>query len=389
MQDEGKVVQRMHLKRYLCTGLISSMMLVTSSLGIQAKSTSTLHIELTGGLGTAEIMTDEDITYPVDGGDDAFSFDKGTQLKITIHSKYGIDSVQDDSSVLKQKGKKIEKISAKDYTFTYKTQDIDTNLTVNLTEMHSRFKITSIKEDDKGNVIAAQSKYRCVKKSFYEEADENIDKAIELAQKNGLESDYQILESDENGVLQSNDFLKGTYIIKKIDDEFETEPFELIVTRNKDIPYTYIRLNNGYELSSDKTGTVNIIENNQTIQSATRIILKNKNDKLVEDDGAFKIKMLTSDGKVLKNYKNDYLKTNKKGYISMYDGVRWISTFTLKKGRCVLPVVLPNGDYKIAKANLKDSSLKTSDFKISSNTISGLDGDSQPISNTVLQVKGN
>lgn len=389
MQDEGKVVQRMHLKRYLCTGLISSMMLVTSSLGIQAKSTSTLHIELTGGLGTAEIMTDEDITYPVDGGDDSFSFDKGTQLKITIHSKYGIDSVQDDSSVLKQKGKKIEKISAKDYTFTYKTQDIDTNLTVNLTEMHSRFKITSIKEDDKGNVIAAQSKYRCVKKSFYEEADENIDKAIELAQKNGLESDYQILESDENGVLQSNDFLKGTYIIKKIDDEFETEPFELIVTRNKDIPYTYIRLNNGYELSSDKTGTVNIIENNQTIQSATRIILKNKNDKLVEDDGTFKIKMLTSDGKVLKNYKNDYLKTNKKGYISMYDGVRWISTFTLKKGRCVLPVVLPNGDYKIAKANLKDSSLKTSDFKISSNTISGLDGDSQPISNTVLQVKGN
>lgn len=379
----------MHLKRYLCTGLISSMMLVTSSLGIQAKSTSTLHIELTGGLGTAEIMTDEDITYPVDGGDDSFTFDKGTQLKIAIHSKYGIDSVQDDSSVLKNKGKKIEKISAKDYTFTYKTQDMDTNLTVNLTEMHSRFKITSIKEDDKGNVIAAQSKYRCVKKSFYEEANENIDKAIELAQKNGLESDYQILESDENGVLQSNDFLKGTYIIKKIDDEFETEPFELIVTRNKDIPYTYIRLNNGYELSSDKTGTVNIIENNQTIQSATRIILKNKNDKLVEDDGAFKIKMLTSDGKVLKNYKNDYLKTNKKGYISMYDGVRWISTFTLKKGRCVLPVVLPNGDYKIAKANLKDSNFKTSGFKISSNTISGLDDDSQPINDIVLKVKGN
>lgn len=379
----------MHLKRYLCTGLISSMMLVTSSLGIQAKSTSTLRIELTGGLGTAEIMTDEDITYPVDGGDDSFTFDKGTQLKIAIHSKYGIDSVQDDSSVLKNKGKKIEKISAKDYTFTYKTQDMDTNLTVNLTEMHSRFKITSIKEDDKGNVIAAQSKYRCVKKSFYEEADENIDKAIELAQKNGLESDYQILESDENGVLQSNDFLKGTYIIKKIDDEFETEPFELIVTRNKDIPYTYIRLNNGYELSSDKTGTVNIIENNQTIQSATRIILKNKNDKLVEDDGTFKIKMLTSDGKVLKNYKNDYLKTNKKGYISMYDGVRWISTFTLKKGRCVLPVVLPNGDYKIAKANLKDSNFKTSGFKISSNTISGLDDDSQPINDIVLKVKGN
>lgn len=387
MQDEGKVVQRMHLKRYLYTGLISSMMLVTSSLGIQAKSTSTLHIELTGGLGTAEIMTDEDITYPVDGGDDSFSFDKGTQLKITIHSKYGIDSVQDDSSVLKQKGKKIEKISAKDYTFTYKVQDMDTNLTVNLTEMHSRFKITSITTDENGEVMPGYVKYGCVKKSFYEEAGENIDEAIELAQENGSESDYQILESDENGVLQTNDFLKGTYIIKKLGDE--SEPFELIVTRNKDIPYTYIHLNNGYEFSSDKTGTVKMIESNQYIKSATRIILKNKNDKLVEDNGTFKIKMLDSEGNVLKSYKNDYLKTDKKGYISMYDGVRWISTFTLKKGKCVLPVVLPDGDYKIVKADLKDVCLKTSDFKISSNTISGLDGDSQPISNTVLQVKGN
>lgn len=384
MQDEGKVVQRMHLKRYLCTGLIFSMMLVTSSLGIQAKSTSTLHIELTGGLGTAEIMTDEDITYPVDGGDDSFTFDKGTQLKITIHSKYGIDSVQDDSSVLKQKGKKIEKISAKDYTFIYKTQDMDTNLTVNLTEMHSRFKITSITTDENGEVMPGYIKYGCVKKSFYEEAGENIDEAIELAQENGSESDYQILEPDENGVFQTNDFLKGTYIIKKLGDE--SEPFELIVTRNKDIPYTYIRLNNGYEFSSDKTGTVKIIESNQTIQSATRIILKSKNDKLVEDNGTFKIKMLNEKGKTLKNYKKQYLKTDKNGYISMYDGVRWMSTFTLKNGKCVLPVVLPDGDYKITKADLNAVSLKNSDFKISSNTISGLDGDSQPINDIVLQV---
>ena len=388
-QDEGKVLQIMNFKRYLYTGLLSSMMLVSSSFGIQAKGTSILHIELTGGLGTAEIVTDEDITYPVDGGDDSFSFDNGTQLKITIHSKYGIDSVQDDSSVLKQNGKKIEKISAKDYTFTYKTQDMDTNLTVNLTEMHSRFKITSITTDENGEVMPGYVKYGCVKKSLYEETDENIEEAIELAQENGLENDYQILESDENGVLQTNDFLKGTYIIKKLDDESESEPFELIVTRNKDIPYTYIRLKNGYEFSSDKTGTVKIIESNQYIKSATRIILKNKNDKLVEDNGTFKIKMLDSEGKVLKSYKNDYLKTDKKGYISMYDGVRWISTFTLKKGKCVLPVVLPDGDYKIVKADLKDVCLKTSDFKISSNTISGLDGDSQPISNTVLQVKGN
>ena len=379
----------MHLKRYLCTGMLSSIMLVSSPFGIQAKSTSTLHIELTGGLGTAEIMTDEDITYPVDGGDDSFTFDKGTQLKITIHSKYGIDFVQDDSSVLKQKGKKIEKISAKDYTFTYKTQDMDTNLTINLTEMHSRFKITSITTDENGEVMPGYVKYGCVKKSLYEETDENIEEAIELAQENGLENDYQILESDENGVLQTNDFLKGTYIIKKLDDESESEPFELIVTRNKDIPYTYIHLNNGYEFSSDKTGTVKIIESNQPIQSATRIVLKNKNDKLVEDNGTFKIKMLNSEGMVLKNYKNDYLKTDEKGYISMYDGVRWMSTFTLKKGKCVLPVVLPDGNYKITKSKFNDCSLKTTDFTVSSNSISGLDGDSQPINDIVLQAKGD
>lgn len=379
----------MHLKRYLCTGLISSMMFVSSSFVIQAKSTSTLHIELMGGLGTAEIMTDEEITYPVDGGDDSFTFDKGTQLKITIHSKYGIDSIKQNNNTLKNKGNKLEKIKKKDFTFTYRTKDMDTNLSINLTEMHSRFKITSITTDENGEVMPGYVKYGCVKKSFYEETDENIEEAIELAQENGFESDYQILESDENGVLQTNDFLKGTYIIKKLDDENETDPFELIVTRNKDIPYTYIRLTNGYEFSSDKTGTVKMIESNQPIQSATRIILKNKNDKLVEDNGTFKIKMLNEKGKTLKNYKKQYLKTDKNGYISMYDGVRWMSTFTLKNGKCVLPVVLPDGDYKITKADLYAVSLKNSDFKISSNTISGLDGDRQPINDIVLQVKGD
>lgn len=381
------MLQIMNFKRYLCTGLISCMMLVSSSFDIQAKSTSTLHIELTGGLGTAEIMTDEEITYPVDGGDDSFTFDKGTQLKITIHSKYGIDSVQDDSSVLKQNGKKIEKISARDYTFTYKTQDMDTNLTVNLTEMHSRFKITSITTDENGEVMPGYVKYGCVKKSLYEETDENIEEAIELAQENGLENDYQILESDENGVLQTNDFLKGTYIIKKLDDESESEPFELIVTRNKDIPYTYIRLKNGYEFSSDKTGTVKMIECDQSIQSATRVVLKSKNAKVSNENATFKIKMLKDGEKALKNYKKDYLKTDKKGYISMYDGVRWINTFTLKKGECVLPVVLPDGLYKLSDFSIKNSKIKSTRISVSSEIISGLDEDSQPVNDCVIFLK--
>ena len=380
----------MIFKRLLYTSLSLIILLPSLSCDLVAKeNTSLLHIDLTGGLGTAEILTEDNISYPVDGGDDSFSFDKGTQLKITIHSKYGIDSIKQGNNTLKNKGNKLEKIKKKDFTFNYKTKNADTNLYINLTEMHSRFKITSIKDDEEGNVIASQSKYACVKKSYYQEANEDIEKAIELAQENGTEKDYQILESDEYGTLQSNDFVKGTYIVKKIDDGLDKEPFELIVTRNKDVPYTYIRSNNGCEFSSDETGTVEMIESDQYIQSATRIILKNKNDRLVEDNGTFKIKMLNEKGKTLKNYKKQYLKTDKNGYISMYDGVRWISNFTLKKGKCVLPVVLPDGAYKMAKVDLNDCSLKTFDFVISSNTMSGLDGDSQPINDIVLQVKGN
>lgn len=380
----------MNFKKLLYISLSLVILLPCLSCNLVAKeNTSSLHIELTGGLGTAEILTEDNISYPVDGGDDSFSFNKDTKLKIIIHSTYGIDSIKQNNDTLINKGNKLEKIKKKDFTFTYKTKNVDTNLFINLTEMHSRFKITSIKEDDKGNVIAAQSKYGCVKKSYYEVANEDIEKAIELAQVNGTEKDYQILESDEYGTLQSKDFVKGTYIVKKLDGESDKEPFELIVTRYKDVPYTYIRSNNGYEFSSNEAGTVEMIESDQYIQSATRIILKSKNDKLVEDNGTFKIKMLNEKGKTLKNYKMQYLKTDKNGYISMYDGVRWISTFTLKNGKYVLPVVLPDGAYKMAKVDLNDCSLKTFDFVVSSNTVSGLDGDSQPINDIVLQVKGD
>ena len=43
----------------------------------------------------------------------------------------------------------------------------------------------------------------------------------------------------------------------------------------------------------------------------------------------------------------------------------------------------------MAKVDLDDYSLKIFDFVVSSNTMSGLDGDNQPINDIVLQVKGN
>lgn len=375
----------MHIKKRTCICFLTFMILLGSTCSVYAKTdTNTLNVKVIGGLGTAEVVTDNGISYPVEGGDDLFDFTPDTELKITIHSKYGIDSIKENNSVLKQKNKKMENIKKKDYTFTYKTKDTDSNLSVNLTEIHSRFKITSIKTDDNGDVIPLHSRFECVKKEYYEEANEDIEKAIEIAKENDSEGDYQILESDDNGVLQSNDFLRGTYIIKKIDDKINLDPFELVVSRDKDTPYTYIRMKDGKEISSDSKGTVKMIECDQSIQSATRVVLKSKNDKVSDENATFKIKMLKDDEKALKNYKKDYLKTDKKGYISMYDGVRWINTFTLKKGECVLPVVLPDGLYKLSDFSIKNSKIKSTRVSVSSEIIAGLDEDSQPIKDCVI-----
>lgn len=375
----------MHIKKRTCICFLTFMILLGSTCSVYAKTdTNTLNVKVIGGLGTAEVVTDNGISYPVEGGDDLFDFTPDTELKITIHSKYGIDSIKENNSVLKQKNKKMENIKKKDYSFTYKTKNADSNLSVNLTEMHSRFKITSIKTDDNGDVIPLHSRFECVKKEYYEEANEDIEKAIEIAKENGSEGDYQILESDDNGVLQSNDFLRGTYIIKKIDDKINLDPFELVVSRDKDTPYTYIRMKDGKEISSDSKGTVKMIECDQSIQSATRVVLKSKNAKVSDGNATFKIKMLKDDEKALKNYKKDYLKTDKKGYISMYDGVRWINTFTLKKGECVLPVVLPDGLYKLSGFSIKNSKIKSTRVSVSSEIIAGLDEDSQPIKDCVI-----
>lgn len=375
----------MHIKKRTCICFLTFMILLGSTCSVYAKTdTNTLNVKVIGGLGTAEVVTDNGISYPVEGGDDLFDFTPDTELKITIHSKYGIDSIKENNSVLKQKNKKMENIKKKDYSFTYKTKNADSNLSVNLTEMHSRFKITSIKTDDNGDVIPLHSRFECVKKEYYEEANEDIEKAIEIAKENGSEGDYQILESDDNGVLQSNDFLRGTYIIKKIDDKINLDPFELVVSRDKDTPYTYIRMKDGKEISSDSKGTVKMIECVQSIQSATRVVLKSKNAKVSDENATFKIKMLKDDEKALKNYKKDYLKTDKKGYISMYDGVRWINTFTLKKGECVLPVVLPDGLYKLSDFSIKNSKIKSTRVSVSSEIIAGLDEDSQPIKDCVI-----
>ena len=99
----------MHIKKRTCICFLTFMILLGSTCSVYAKTdTNTLNVKVIGGLGTAEVVTDNGISYPVEGGDDLFDFTPDTELKITIHSKYGIDSIKENNSVLKQKNKKME-----------------------------------------------------------------------------------------------------------------------------------------------------------------------------------------------------------------------------------------------------------------------------------------
>ena len=94
----------MHIKKRTCICFSIFMILLGSTCSVYAKTdTNTLNVKVIGGLGTAEVVTDNGISYPVEGGDDLFDFTPDTELKITIHSKYGIDSIKENNSVLKQK----------------------------------------------------------------------------------------------------------------------------------------------------------------------------------------------------------------------------------------------------------------------------------------------
>lgn len=158
----------MSMIRNILYACVSASVIMTGTVfnTLADENSKSLHFEITGGLGTAEVVTDNGISYSIEGGDDLFHFMPDTELKITIHSKYGIDSIKENNSVLKQKNTKMEDIKKKDYSFTYKTKNADSNLSVNLTEMHSRFKITSIKTDDNGDVIPLHSRFECVKKEY-------------------------------------------------------------------------------------------------------------------------------------------------------------------------------------------------------------------------------
>ena len=79
---------------YTC---VSASVIMTGTVfnTLADENSKSLHFEITGGLGTAEVVTDNGISYSVEGGDDLFHFIPDTELKITIHSKYGIDSIKE------------------------------------------------------------------------------------------------------------------------------------------------------------------------------------------------------------------------------------------------------------------------------------------------------
>ena len=383
----------MQIKKRICTCFSVIAMLIGSTCSVYAKSdTNTLNVQVVGGLGTAEIETQNNVTYPIDGGDASFDFDKDTELKITVHSKYGIQNVKENNTVLKLNNKKIRNIEKKKYTFSYKTKNTDANLVIRLNELHSRFNITRLNEDEDGSTVTPvqSAKFGCVKKEYYDKADKDINKAVELAKQDGKEEDYQILETDDSGKLMSKDWDEGKYVIQEMacDDENKLEDaFEFIVTKVNNKPYVY-GISNNNQISSDSRGNLNLVISNNNIQSGTKIVAKKKNGTVSKEDGSFQIRMLNEDEKPVIAYSKEYLKTNKKGILSFNDGDSWGDKLNIKNGRCILPVVLPDGEYEIINYKTNKSEIKKQSFEVRSSRISALDKDSQPVLDVILNIEG-
>lgn len=381
----------MRIKKRIFACFSTLTILIGSTCGVYAKSdTNTLNVKVVGGLGTAEIQTQNNVTYPIDGGDASFDFDKDTELKITIHSKYGIQNIKENNTVLKLNNKKIRNIEKKKYTFSYKTKDKDANLVIRLNELHSRFKITRLNEDEGGSTATPvqSAKFGCVKKEYYDKADRDINKAIELAKEDKNENAYQILETDDSGKLMSKDLDEGEYVIQEMDCEDENkydDAFGFVVSQSNNKSYVYGVLSNN-QISSDEKGNVNFIISNKYIQSGTRIVAK-KNNKIVKVNSSFQIRMLNDNEMPKCNYSKKRLKSNQKGILSFNDGYSWLSKLNLKHGICTLPVVLPDGEYEIVHYKSDKNSPKKDIFSVRSSQISGLDKDSQAVLDVVLNLE--
>lgn len=276
------------------------------------------------------------------------------------------------------------------------------------------------------------AEFKVVLKTYYDQANSDIHKAIELAKKNGTDKEYAIMKTDDTGTAYSPKLAFGEYVIMQTakgtnagETELLEKPFKFFVSETNDgLTLVYGEDEKGNHISSSSDGNVHYYINNRPYDSYAQVVKKDAdNGKIVSLNYAtFKIQMIDEKGNVVKDYKKKTVRTDDNGYVSMKVGSTWYSEFTTNsdnrisvsekfkelfasnknyqedndydKGKVKLPVPLPAGDYKLSEITAPEGYVLAKEskaFKISSSVVTGKDEDNEPVVEIELsnkEVKG-
>lgn len=264
------------------------------------------------------------------------------------------------------------------------------------------------------------AEFKAVAKKYYDQANGNINMAIELAQKNGTKKEYAVLKTDDTGTAYSPDLAYGAYVVQQTskgtngqETEILAEPFYFYVSETTDgQTYVYGEDEKGNHIGSSSDGNVHYYINNRPFDSYAQVVKKDadtgKNVSL--NYATFKVQMLDEDEKPVKDYKKKTIRTDENGYISMKVGSTWYSEFTTNsdnrisaggkfmnffasnrnyeenkdydKAKVKLPVPLPASKYKLTEITAPDYFVIAKDskvFEITSSNVSGNDEDGEPV----------
>lgn len=302
------------------------------------------------------------------------------------------------------------------YHFTIKAQVSDKVRT-------GKFELAKFITDGENSEITKaeiNAEFMAVAKKYYDQADGNISKAIELAKKNGTKKEYAVLKTDDTGTAYSPDLAYGAYVVQQTskgtnaqETELLAEPFYFFVSETTDgETFVYGEDEKGNHIGSSTDGNVHFYINNRPFDSYVQVVKKDadtgKNVSL--NYATFKVQMLDYNEKPVKNYSKKTIRTDKDGYISMKVGSTWYSEFTTNsdnrisaggkfmnffasdknyeenkdydKAKVKLPVPLPASKYKLTEITAPDYFVLAKEskvFEITSSNVSGTDEDGEPV----------
>lgn len=302
------------------------------------------------------------------------------------------------------------------YHFTIKTQISDKVRT-------GQFELAKFITDGENSEVVKpenNAEFKAVANKYYDQANGNINKALELAKQNGTKKEYAVLKTDDTGTAFSPELAYGAYVIQQTskgtngqETELLAEPFYFYVSETMDgQTYVYGEDEKGNHIGSSTDGNVHYYINNRPFDSYVQVVKRDEDTKKTVslNYATFKIQMLNDDEKPVKDYKKKTIHTDENGYISMKVGSTWYSEFTTNsdnrisvgsnfmnffasdknyeenkdydKGKVKLPVPLSASKYKLTEITAPDYYIIAKEskiFEITSSNVSGTDEDGEPV----------